>query len=451
VKPPVSGKKTTNVETLDAVMVKYLERTGSTAATLAVSIKGTLLHSRGYGWVDKEKTVPCQPNTLIGIASCDKPIIAALIRLLAQRGAIRLEEGFFKAYQFNARGKVIDQRVHKITIQHVLDHKAGWSPADADSWLGDWLKGASPESILERAMTCRLAHDPGEKFAYCNIGYDLLRALAERKFKKPWDECCRTDLFKPASNLGICATSAVAGRKQMRGIPVVWNAKEGGPTCASAPFLCQFMHRYWLTGAPRDKGNPLWAMYGSLPGSTALMIWRSDGIDVVAVFNGRDKATHAEIAEELEKALKNDLVRLPKAGVDYYLQSLVSGLFLNVKDENKANGGAVCQAALHHAQTWRLIPSKEHAGYYYIQSQLSSLYLDVTGGKKGVGDRVGQAAQHRDQVWRLVPAEEAGYFYVQTQISGLNLDVKNGSQRSGDPICQATPDARQVWRFIPAK
>jgi hypothetical protein len=45
-------------------------------------------------------------------------------------------------------------------------------------------------------------------------------------------------------------------------------------------------------------------MNGSLPGSTAMMLWRSDGIDVVFLFNGRGKASHEEIKAELESVIE---------------------------------------------------------------------------------------------------------------------------------------------------
>jgi CubicO group peptidase (beta-lactamase class C family) len=299
---PIRGDKTPNVEVLDAVMLKYLPLTKSSAATLAIAKDGKILHSRGYGWIDQNRSIPMPPNAMIGIASCDKPITAALTRLLGQRGLIRLDDGFFKAFQFKPRGKIIDQRVQKITVQHVLDHKAGWSGADADRWVSDFNKGATAKSILERAMTVRLEHDPGKEYAYCNIGYALLRVLAGQKLKKPWDECFRTELFKPASNKEISATSAMPGPKKLRGVPVVWNAKDGGPTCASAAYLCLFMKHYWCSGEAREGVGQEWAGYGSLPGSTAIMVWRRDGIDVVAVFNGRGTATHDQIRGELEQA-----------------------------------------------------------------------------------------------------------------------------------------------------
>jgi hypothetical protein len=44
-------------------------------------------------------------------------------------------------------------------------------------------------------------------------------------------------------------------------------------------------------------------MNGSWTNSTATMLWREDGIDLVFVFNGRSEVTHDEIKAELEKVI----------------------------------------------------------------------------------------------------------------------------------------------------
>jgi hypothetical protein len=63
------------------------------------------------------------------------------------------------------------------------------------------------------------------------------------------------------------------------------------------------MEEYWQTGRPRDRGYATWWMYGTYPGSTAIMVWRPDGINIAAVFNGRNGTTHAEIRSALENVV----------------------------------------------------------------------------------------------------------------------------------------------------
>jgi N-acyl-D-amino-acid deacylase len=318
---PVTGRDSAGVEALDEVMVRYLGRTNSTAATLAVGSKGEILHSRGYGWSDREKKVPMRPDTLVGIASCEKPITAAAIRRLGREGKLGLDAGLFEFLKIRPQGPVVDQRMKDITIRHLLEHTAGWGsdpateaaaaarkkgfqepvPADSKAWLPDLSLNPVPmETFLGFVMTQRLKNEPGAKAEYCNFGFDTLRHVITKVTGRPYIEYFQRELFRP----DVVREFKAHDLPRKKGDPpLVWNAETGGIS-ASAPALLKFMRFYWLTGEPRDQGNPLWIMYGSLPGSTALMIWRSDGIDIAALFNGRGAASLDEIRKDLEEAIE---------------------------------------------------------------------------------------------------------------------------------------------------
>jgi hypothetical protein len=133
---------------------------------------------------------------------------------------------------------------------------------------------------------------------------------------------------------------------------------------------------------------------------------------------------------------------------DYYIQSQISGLYLDVYMANKDVGGRICQAIKNPDQVWRLEPSERYPGYYYIQSQVSGLYLDVYLANKEVGGKICQAIKNPDQVWRLEPSERyPGYYYIQSKVSGLYLDVYLANKDVGGEICQAIKNPDQVWRL----
>jgi N-acyl-D-amino-acid deacylase len=318
---PVTGQSTPGVEQLDEVMVRYVNRIGCTAATLAVSDHGVTVHSRGYGWSDRDKKVPTQPDTLIGIASCEKPVTAAAIRRLAREGKLGLDAGLFEFLKVKPQGPVVDRRMMQITIKHLLEHKAGWGadpaseaaevarkkgfqdpiPIDSKAWIPDPSKNPIPmETFLGFVMTQKLKNQPGAKSEYCNFGYDTLRRVITKVTGRSYIEYFRQELFRPDV---IREFKAHDMPRKKDGPPLVWNAETGGLS-ASAPALLRFMKAYWLTGEPRDNGNPLWIMYGSLPGSTAIMVWRPDGADIVALFNGRSSVTHDEIRKDLEEVIE---------------------------------------------------------------------------------------------------------------------------------------------------
>ena len=63
----------------------------------------------------------------------------------------------------------------------------------------------------------------------------------------------------------------------------------GGWVC-TATDLTRFLGKSWMTGQPRSGGRGSYAFYGSLPGTTALAVQRSDGINYVLLMNKRKAA-----------------------------------------------------------------------------------------------------------------------------------------------------------------
>ncbi len=303
---PITGPKRPKVELLDAVMLKYLDKIGCTAATLAISKGSRTLYRRGYGWRDRERTVPTAPDTMIGIASCGKPIVAAAIRRLARQKRFELDAKLFDVLPIQPQGAIVDKRVKNITINHLLEHKAGWGneprgPVKEATQKAGFKDPISTETFLSFIMTRPLEDEPGTNSKYSNFGYDVLVDILEKKSGITSVEYFCTEL------LGL---SAVKGMHQLgqpcrqNDLPLIWNDDGGGLFSASAKTLCRFMERYWLTGEPRSQGNPYWVFYGSSPGSTAMMVWRSDGINLVALFNGRIGSVGCdEIKSELERVI----------------------------------------------------------------------------------------------------------------------------------------------------
>jgi CubicO group peptidase (beta-lactamase class C family) len=306
--PPISGKKSSGVQLLDQVMLKHMEKIGCSSATLAISYRQGVVHSRGYGWVDQKKKIPTRPDTLIGIASCEKPITAAAIRQLAKRGKLNLDDKIFRLLGIRPTGEVIDDRISQISVRNLLEHKAGWQGAPIDRAISAARASGktdplSIEVVLSFLMTQRLSSDPGTKYDYCNFCYDTLRHVILKTSKKTAVDYFRTELFRPLETDAIKGFASPDVRRNRGGLSIVWNDGGGGPVSASAPTLCRFMQCFWLTGEPRDQSNPTWIMYGSLPSSTTLMLWRSDGINAAAVFNGRGDDSHDQIKKDLEAVI----------------------------------------------------------------------------------------------------------------------------------------------------
>lgn len=290
---------------LDTVMDDYVRRIGCTAGVLAIGKQGHVLYSRGYGWLDKERTVPTPAKAYIGIASCEKPITAAAVRKLAREGKFSLKAPLFDTLRIQPAGSIVDARVNLITFEQVLEHKAGWG-GDIHGELVAAAKaaGAHPPfdvpKLLAFARSRPLVDEPGKISKYSNFGFDTLRYVVCFFSKQKPGMFYREGLLQKSDCKEVGEPDELPSAQ--RRLRAVWNLNDGGPIFASAPYLCHFMDEYWLTGYPRSSGQ-VWVMYGSLPGSTAIMVWHSDGINLVANFNGRNQTQHDEIKLALEKAI----------------------------------------------------------------------------------------------------------------------------------------------------
>jgi CubicO group peptidase (beta-lactamase class C family) len=291
---PVSGQAAPGGDPLDKVMLKYLQKIGCPGTALAISRKGVPIYARGYGWTDSSGKVAVQPFTPMAIAGCERPFTRAAIRQLARTGKLDLEAGVFKLLKIEPRGAVVDERIWNITVRHLLENSMGWQGDPWDHALlaarANGLKDPIPvEAVLPFVMGLRLQDTPGTRSSDCNESYQIMRLIVSRATNLSYAEYVRRELVRPE---GVEEPGGIEGigKTDIR---------------ASAPAMCAFMSRFWLTGEPRDDGNPTWQMNGIWHDATAMMLWRPDGVDVAFVFNGRSPGvSHDDIKDELEKAIE---------------------------------------------------------------------------------------------------------------------------------------------------
>jgi CubicO group peptidase (beta-lactamase class C family) len=316
-KPPLSGKAGPNTKAFDAVMLKYMEKINCTAAELAIARNGALIESRGYGWSDQRGKVPMQPNNPMAIGSCEKPIEAAAVRQLAHAGKFKLNDSILKTLKTKPQGEVVDKRIWDITIQHVLDHKTGWEGEPLKRAMqaaaAKGLKDNSTEELLGFLMAQKLADAPGAKAAFSNFGYDALRLLIAKTTGQTFAQYVRRQMFKP---FGVRELSDVQdpGLEIKGEPPQVWNASgimydgapkpPAAPLRASAPALCAFMHRFWISGEPRTSAAFEFAYDGLADNTTTVVFQGKDKIDFACIFNGHAKVSQDEIRKELQALIE---------------------------------------------------------------------------------------------------------------------------------------------------
>jgi CubicO group peptidase (beta-lactamase class C family) len=97
------------------------------SVALAVSKGGRILYADGFGWSDREAQVKATADTVYGLGSVSKPIIATAIMILNAEHRLRIDHPV-NEYLGAARLSTRLSIVQAPTVRHLLQHTSGLGP-----------------------------------------------------------------------------------------------------------------------------------------------------------------------------------------------------------------------------------------------------------------------------------------------------------------------------------
>jgi N-acyl-D-amino-acid deacylase len=235
-----TGTAHPDLVSFDRLMTSFVTLHEAPGAALAVTRGGRLVYARGFGYADREQQQPVQPHSLFRIASVSKPITAAAVLQLAERGKLRLEDRVFEVLNFEphlSKGGKVDPRLRDVTVWQLLHHTGGWDSARSpDPMVVGSVKiaralgvapPARPEHIIRYMMGRPLDFAPGRRYAYSNFGYCLLGRVIEAVSGRSYEEYVRAEVLAP---LGVRAMKIGKTLPEGRAAGEVKYYDEGGPT-----------------------------------------------------------------------------------------------------------------------------------------------------------------------------------------------------------------------------
>jgi N-acyl-D-amino-acid deacylase len=193
-------------------MASFIGEQKVPGAALAVTRKGRLVYARGFGFADVERQVPVARTDLFRIASVSKPFTAVAIMQLVDNGKISLDDPVLKHIKLKpllVPGANLDPRWQNITVQHCLQHTGGWDrdksydpafrPWDIAKAFG-MRPPVPPGNIVRYMMGQPLDFEPGERYAYSNLGYLVLARVLEAVTRQSYAAYIKNEVLRP---LGI--------------------------------------------------------------------------------------------------------------------------------------------------------------------------------------------------------------------------------------------------------
>lgn len=154
------------------------ESYAATSVQYALMDEGKIVISGQTGTNDLKNNIPITSETMYGIGSTSKMMLATAVMKLVDQGKIDLDEPVVK---YIPDFTMTDKRYQQITPRMLLNHSSGLLGTSSNSAIlfGDNDTYAH-DTLLEQLATQHLKADPGAYSVYSNDGFTLAEILVER-------------------------------------------------------------------------------------------------------------------------------------------------------------------------------------------------------------------------------------------------------------------------------
>lgn len=212
-------------ETMERLMQQEIDSGRVNGVSALVMHRNKEIFYKELGYADKENQIPMKRDTIIRLFSMSKPITAAAIMLLAERGEIDLQEPvsqylpFFGNQKVRTAGGTLVAAERQSTIWDMLNMTSGIPYPNEETESGRQMDVLFRELIkrreageyintqeyLKRIAEIPLVFQPGEKWMY-GLSADVIGGVIEAVTGKTYGEFLREELFEPLkmSDTGFC-------------------------------------------------------------------------------------------------------------------------------------------------------------------------------------------------------------------------------------------------------
>lgn len=182
---------------VDQYLESVLIRPGNTAASVAVSIGGDVVHRAAFGLRDPDLGDQAEPQDRFRIASISKPITAITVMALVEDGVIELDEPL---------GDVVAQHVGlagangasaDLSFRQLLTHRTGFGKYD-----GTFFRGAADDCI-DAARTGLASGAGGGGYVYSNMNFCVAGLAIEAVTGLGYEQAVYRHLLTPLGISGM--------------------------------------------------------------------------------------------------------------------------------------------------------------------------------------------------------------------------------------------------------
>src|SRR5437870_4157082 len=160
--------------------------------------------SRGFGSTNRPGSPPVTDETLFSLQSISKTYTATGVLLAVQKGWLRLDDPLRKFLPgFTVHSRSGSDEAAKITIRHLLSHRAGFNhEAPMGGNYDD--RPVTFEQHIASIPDTWLQFPVGQRYSYSNLGIDLAGWVLQLLSHRPFPLYMKEVLFRP---LGMASST----------------------------------------------------------------------------------------------------------------------------------------------------------------------------------------------------------------------------------------------------
>lgn len=174
----------------DDFLERAVESTGLPGVSAVITHRGEVVHAGGYGRDSAGAAVT--ERTPMRVASLTKAFTAMAVMIAVEDGVIDLDRPVVEQLpEFRTE----DSRSDRITVRHLLNQTSGLADSTVDIRATE--SADSLEQYVATLRTARLAAEPGARWAYSNVNYNLASRLVEVVSRCDFGDFLQERIFAP--------------------------------------------------------------------------------------------------------------------------------------------------------------------------------------------------------------------------------------------------------------
>lgn len=239
----------------DAFVRRRMKEWGVPGLAIGIVRGSRVVHAKGYGLSDVERSRRITEDTLFCIGSCTKAFTATGIAMLVDEGKLEWDRPVREYLpSFRMRDPVATK---KATLRDLLTHQWGL-PAHNMVWFGS---SATRAEVVRGLRHLEANRQFRSGFQYSGLAYLAAAAVLERVIGKTWEQFTRERLFDPLA----MTSSRFLGEAQRRGSEVssgnelaVGYARDTKKKKGVAPYFrgrAKDLDAHWVIGPMAPAGG----------------------------------------------------------------------------------------------------------------------------------------------------------------------------------------------------